>query len=222
MTIYYIILCIMYYYIFWFIISHILLVFQRFFQVFKEETRQQEFKLTWIRQTCDRSIGIPEEQFLVTLRKWEVIKHKVTINEQKLTLIGRGGGKLSHLYFWLNEAETVLESYENGNDGNENFSTKYKLDYHKVILLRFLMHLKYQICQHVLHFISSVWTFLFLFTLFTPLYPHSPFYPSFLLLSPFPPFIPFFPTFLLQFKSQINSKLTSYFLSTLVELFQST
>lgn len=107
-------------------------MFQKTFQVFKEETCQQEFKVAWISQTCDKAIGIPEEEFRVAIRKWEVIKRKVTIHEQKLTLMGQGSGNLSHLYFWLNKAESLLESYENVEEDCTTFSLKYRLEHHKV------------------------------------------------------------------------------------------
>ena len=94
----------------------------------------QEFKLSFIHETCDKAIGIPEEEFRVAIRKWEVIKQKVTIHEQKITLMGQGGGNLSHVYFWLNEAEALLDSYNDNENDEENVPLKYRLERHKVNL----------------------------------------------------------------------------------------
>ena len=86
-----------------------------------------------IRQTCDTAIGIPGEDYRVAIRKWEVIKRKVTIHEQRLTLISEGSGNLSRLYYWLNQAEALLESYESVQQDDGIVSLKYRMERHQVL-----------------------------------------------------------------------------------------
>ena len=85
-----------------------------------------------IRQTCDSAIGIPGEDYRIAIRKWEVIKRKVTIHEQRLTLMSQGSGNLSKLYYWLNEAEALLESYENVQENDGITSLRCRMERHKV------------------------------------------------------------------------------------------
>ena len=85
-----------------------------------------------IRQTCDSAIGIPGEDYRIAIRKWEVIKRKVTIHEQRLTLMSQGSGRLSKLYYWLNEAEALLQSYENVPENDGITSLKCRMERHNV------------------------------------------------------------------------------------------
>lgn len=92
-----------------------------------------------VRQTCDATIGLPGEDYHVAIRKWEVIKRKVTIHEQRLTLMCQGSGDLSRIYYWLNQAEALLESYENLQDADEGITAlKYRIERHKVQSFLFL------------------------------------------------------------------------------------
>ncbi len=85
-----------------------------------------------IRQTCDTAIGIPGEDYRIAIRKWEVIKRKVTIHEQRLTLMSQGSGDLSRLYYWLNQAEVLLESYDNLQENDGITSLKCRMERHRV------------------------------------------------------------------------------------------
>ncbi|XP_046859817.1 uncharacterized protein LOC124453105 isoform X1 [Xenia sp. Carnegie-2017] len=91
---------------------------KRNFQVFKEETRLQELKVTIIKKTCDTAIGLPGKDYRIAIRKWEVIKQRVTIQEKKLTLMSQDGD-LSKIFCYLNRAEALLETCRNMsvNDG---------------------------------------------------------------------------------------------------------
>jgi hypothetical protein len=106
-----------------------------------------------IRQTCDTAIGIPGEDYRITIRKWEVIKRKVTIHEQKLTLMSQGGGNLSRLYYWLNEAEALLESYETDLQENDGItSLKCRMERHKACFERNLFFTWHSTSDSVVNF----------------------------------------------------------------------
>lgn len=85
-----------------------------------------------IQQTCDTAIGIPGEDYRIAVRKWEVVKRKVTIQERRLTLVSQGSGNLSKLYYWLNQAEALLESYHRVQENEGILSLKYRLERHEV------------------------------------------------------------------------------------------
>ena len=95
-----------------------------------------------IRQTCDTAIGIPGENYRVAIRKWEVIKRKVTIHEQRLTLMSQGSGNLSRLYYWLNQAEALLESYEKVQEDHGITSLRCRMERHTVCFI-----LPYFMCE---------------------------------------------------------------------------
>lgn len=73
--------------------------------------------------------------------KWEIVKQKVTVLEERIWEVGRcvkKDGKLGNLLLWLHEAEALLNYYESDESWLCEVPAKFLLKQHEVSLNRWL------------------------------------------------------------------------------------
>ena len=106
--------------------------------MFKEEIRKQEFYVTRIREKCDQ-FGLPQENVNILVKKWEIVRRKITVVERRLWKVAsedESKGNLSSVLMWLQDAESMLDGHRSGaverRGSITGLPTKYKIEQHEV------------------------------------------------------------------------------------------
>lgn len=77
--------------------------------------QRREYHISRIIETKYPEFSLPEDKLKVLVTKWEIVKQKVTVLEERIWEVGRHvrkDGKLGNLLLWLHEAEALLNYYE--------------------------------------------------------------------------------------------------------------
>ena len=113
-------------------------LFAKQVQVFRQEIQKKEYYIRRITETKYPKVTLPKEKLDVLVTKWQVVKQKVTVLEERLWEVGRivkKDSKLCKLLLFLHEAESLLCCDMNNNDVPPHFLLK-QHEVHKVMVTR--------------------------------------------------------------------------------------
>lgn len=116
---------------------HIEFVFfqQKQIQIFRQQIQRREYHISRIIETKYPEFALPEDKLKVLVTKWEIVKQKVTVLEERIWEVGRHvrkDGKLGNLLLWLHEAEALLNYYETDESWVCEVPAKFLLRQHEV------------------------------------------------------------------------------------------
>ena len=108
---------------------------QKQIQIFRQQIQRREYHIDRIIQTKYPQFSLPEDKLQVLVTKWELVKHKVTVLEERIWEVGgrvSRDGKLGKLLLWLHEAEALLNYYETEQSWICEVPAKFLLKQHEV------------------------------------------------------------------------------------------
>lgn len=108
---------------------------QKQIQIFRQQIQRREYHISRIIETKYPEFSLPEDKLKVLVTKWEIVKQKVTVLEERIWEVGRHvrkDGKLGNLLLWLHEAEALLNYYETDESWVCEVPAKFLLRQHEV------------------------------------------------------------------------------------------
>ena len=108
---------------------------QKQIQIFRQQIQRREYHISRIIETKYPEFTVPEDKLKVLVTKWEIVKQKVTVLEERIWEVGRRvrkDGKLGNLLLWLHEAEALLNYYESDESWVCEVPAKFLLKQHEV------------------------------------------------------------------------------------------
>ena len=86
--------------------------------MFRQEIQKKEYYVKRIVETKLPKVTLPREKVDILVTKWDVVRQKVTVLEERLYEVGRASGPgdgLRNLLLFLHEAECLLACDSNNN-----------------------------------------------------------------------------------------------------------
>jgi len=108
---------------------------QKQIQIFRQQIQRREYHISRIIETKYPEFSLPEDKLKVLVTKWEIVKQKVTVLEERIWEVGRHvrkDGTLGNLLLWLHEAEALLNYYETDESWVCEVPAKFLLRQHEV------------------------------------------------------------------------------------------
>ena len=108
---------------------------QKLIQIFRQQIQRREYHISRIIETKYPEFILAEDKLKVLVTKWEIVKQKVTVLEERIWEVGRyvkKDGKLGNLLLWLHEAEALLNYYESDESWLCEVPAKFLLKQHEV------------------------------------------------------------------------------------------
>ena len=128
------------------IIKNVLFLQQKQIQIFRQQIQRREYHISRIVEKKYPEFTLAEDKLKVLVTKWEIVKQKVTVLEERIWEVGRyvkKDGKLGNLLLWLHEAEALLNYYESDESWLCEVPAKFLLKQHEVSPNRWLEGLSF-------------------------------------------------------------------------------